>query len=218
VKDIRSLLQTQLNNERWVEKVDSEAIDIEEKNANATFKKLTITNLPYDDKHRIWRINLEKNIKGLSTANKTGEIALAILKNKYLNVYIIELKSTIRDKALREIRGKIEDSISRFYFLLSLNSDTEHEKFKDLKIRFIALIFSQPPKEKNITNTTDPEFFNIYDIFRKKGGLLECKTILDQDLRIPLKFFSESFDKTTGSMEIGFSDIEHEIKNIRAVY
>jgi hypothetical protein len=69
-----------------------------------------------------------------------------------LNVYIIELKSTIRDKALREIRGKIEDSISRFYFLLSLNNDTEHEKFKDLKIRFIALIFSQPPKEKNISS------------------------------------------------------------------
>jgi hypothetical protein len=120
-----------------------------------------ITHLPCDQ-YRIWRINLEKEIKGISTANKTGEIALAILKDKYLNVYIIELKSTIKDKTLKEIQGKIEDSISRFYFLLSLNSDKDHERFKNLKIRFIALIFSQPPKDKNITSTTDSNFENIY--------------------------------------------------------
>jgi hypothetical protein len=53
-------------------------------------------------------------------------------------------------------------------------------------------------------------------IFRAKGGQLKCVTILDHDLRVPLKFFSEGFDKTTGSMEISFNDIEKEIKKIRA--
>jgi hypothetical protein len=223
VKDIRSRLQTQLDINHLVEKIEGREIDIEEHGKNAAFKKLTITHLP-SETSRIWRINLEKEIKGLSTANKTGEIALAILKNNFLNVYIIELKSTIKDHTLKQIQAKIEDSISRFYFLLSLNSDKDHERFKNLKIRFIALIFSQPPKDKNITSTTDPnfakiyghQFENIHKIFRERGGQLKCVTILDQDLRVPLKFFCEGFDKTTGSMKISFNNIEKEVKKIRA--
>lgn len=223
VKEIRSRLQTQLDIDHLVEKIEDREIDIEEHGKNATFKKLTITHLPYETS-RIWRINLEKEIKGLSTANKTGEIALAILKEKFLNVYMIELKSTIKDRILKEIQGKIEDSISRFYFLLSLNSDKDNDRFKNLKIRFIALIFSQRPKDKNITSTTAPNFADIYShkfenihkIFREGGGQLKCVTILDQDLRVPLKFFCEGFDKTTGSMKVSFNDLEREVKKIRA--
>jgi len=40
---------------------------------------------------------------------------------------------------------------------------------------------------------------------------------LDSGLITPVKFFSEGFDKTTGSMEINFSDIENEVKCIRGI-
>jgi hypothetical protein len=105
VKDIRSRLQSQLDINHLIEKIEGREIDIEEHGKNAIFKKLTITHLP-SETSRIWRINLEKEIKGLSTANKTGEIALAILKHKFLDVYLIELKSTIKDHTLKEIQGK----------------------------------------------------------------------------------------------------------------
>jgi len=134
VKDIRQQLKEQLDINKLVEKVDNDELSIMELSKNAKLKKLTITNLPYN-KCQIWRINLEKRILGLSSANKTGEIALVILKNKYLNVYIIELKSMIKDTILKAIKEKIQDSISRFYFLLSLNSEKDHEIFKNLKIR-----------------------------------------------------------------------------------
>ncbi|MEK8019605.1 MAG: hypothetical protein VSS75_022245 [Candidatus Parabeggiatoa sp.] len=215
VTEIRRKLQTQLDINKLVEKVDSPEISILETGKNAKLKKLTITHLPYEgnEKNKIWRINLEQEVKGLSTANKTGELALAVLKNNYLNVYIIELKSAIKDPTLKAIQGKVEHSISRFYFLLSLNSDKDHEIVKNLKIRFIALVFFDG--HDKTTNTTDPDFENIYRIFRKRGGQLECQTILDNNLRIPVKFFSEGFDKVACSMKMNFSDIENEIKKIR---
>jgi hypothetical protein len=71
VKDIRQQLQIQLAINKLVEKVDKCDIYITENGKNVKLKKLTITHLPYD-KHRIWRINLENRIQGLSTANKTG--------------------------------------------------------------------------------------------------------------------------------------------------
>jgi len=53
-------------------------------------------------------------------------------------------------------------------------------------------------------------------VFKKRGGKLSCNTLLDRII-IPVKFFSEDFDKTTGSMKINFSDIDNEIKRIRGI-
>ena len=65
------------------------------------------------------------------------------------------------------------------------------------------------------TSTTDPYFEDIYEVFKNgRCGNLSCNTLLDDSLIIPIKFFSEGFDKTTGSMKINFSDIENEIKSI----
>jgi hypothetical protein len=218
VKYIRQQLQEKLGSSIYqlVEKVLDSEISITENSKNAKFKKLTLTHLPPHEKYPIWRVNLENRIPGLSTANKTGEIALVILKNKYLNVYLIELKSMIKDTTLKAIQDKIQDSINRFYFLLSLNSEKDHEifKLKDLKIRFIALVFFDG--HDKTTSTTDPDFENIYEVFKKRGGKLSCNTLLDRII-IPVKFFSEDFDKTTGSMKINFSDIENEIKRIRGI-
>ncbi|MEN8216280.1 MAG: hypothetical protein ABFS56_07865 [Pseudomonadota bacterium] len=120
-----------------------------------------------------------------------------------------------KDTTLKTIKEKIQDSISRFYFLLSLNSEKDHEIFRGLKIRFIALVFFDG--HDKTTSTTDPDFDNIYEVFKKRGGQLSCNTLLDSGLIIPVKFFSEGFDKITGSMEINFSDIENEVKSIRGI-
>jgi hypothetical protein len=191
VKDIRQQLQKKLGLSiyKLVENVLDSEISIIETGKNVKLKKLTLTHLPFE-KCRIWRINLETRIPGLSTANKTGEIALVILKNNYLNVYLIELKSMIKDTTLNAIQEKIQDSINRFYFLLLLNSDKDHEIFKNLKIRFIALVFFDG--HDKTTSTTEP----IYKIFKKRGGQLACNTLLEKGLSIPIKFFSDNFDKT----------------------
>jgi transposase-like protein len=218
IKDLRKQLQLKIGLEpnKLVEPIKCSEIQIIETQKNAKLKQVTITHLPYE-KYQIWRINLEKEIQGLSTANKTGEIALAILNKNYLNVYLIELKSAINNPTLKKIQPKFEDSMSRFYFLLSLNSDKDHENFNNLKIRFRALVFFNG--HDNI-NTSVPDFENvfenIYKIFLNRGGYLSCETILDDNLRIPLKFFSEGFNKTTGSLEMSFSDIENDINKIRS--
>lgn len=79
----------------------------------------------------------------------------------------------------------------------------------------VYIIELKSTKHDKTTSTTDPDFENIYRIFRKRGGQLECQTILDNNLRIPVKFFSEGFDKAAGSMKMNFSNIENEIKRIR---
>lgn len=211
VKDIRQQLQEKLGSiYQLVEKVKSSEISIIENGKNAKLKKLTLTHLPFE-KYPIWRINLENRMPGLSTAHKTGEIALVILKNNYLNVYLIELKSMIKETSLKAIQDKIQDSINRFYFLLLLNSDKDHElfKFNELKIRFVALIFFDGHFKINKTNELQLE--NIYQVFQNRGGQLSCNTLLEKGLMIPVKFFSENFDKTTGFMKMNFGFITNEI-------
>lgn len=65
---------------------------------------------------------------------------------------------------------------------------------------------------------TDPNLENIYEVFKNRSGKIVCNTILDDGLIIPLKFFSENFDKSTATMKMDFNGIEKEIQNIRGSF
>lgn len=226
VKDIRKELPKKLGSSpcHFVKPMVSEMTEIEEsKNRGdaGTLQKVIIYDIPInDDSYKIWRINLENEVQGLSSSNRTGETALAVVKvgkKTYLDVYLIELKSQIKDKRhdLRNILKKFGDSISRFYFLLSLNDNDDHKAFPNLEIRFIGLVFynGKAQLEPNYPDQND----EIHKIFKnnQQTGMLLCETILDRQ-KIPVKFI-KNFDEQTGSIKISFMALEQEITKIRCI-
>ncbi len=215
IKFVRDNLLNKLTKHRFVIKIVEATVEIEElKNAGGkkkegTLQKVVINNFPCTDynNYRSWRINLENEVTGLSTSNRTVEAALAILnlREKCLNVYLIELKSTINDKVLDAVYKKILASISRFYFLLLLN---DHNQFRDYTIQFKGVVFYNGGKNLDATYTYRNGGDKILQIFKNSGqaGTMKCQTVLGEH-QIPVKFFSNNFDKKKGSIEISFDEI-----------
>jgi hypothetical protein len=215
VKDIRAKLQNTLKRQHFVVEITTDTIEIEEpKNfgKKGALEKVIINNFPYNDYQRNWRINLEKEILGLSSSENKTEVALALLQKNYLNVYLIELKSRIDDKQLEKIITKFRDSISRFYFLLSLNDSNDHKPFPELNIRFKSIIFYNGNEKLDANYPYKNGNDRIRQIFKDKNkkqtGIMECETVLGP-YKIPVQFFSKGFDKGSGYLNINFNDIKY---------
>jgi hypothetical protein len=215
VKEVRAKIQEQITRREFVVKIVTSQIHIEElknkgKKGSGKLKKVILNDFPYtDDSGRCWswKIDLERHIPGLSTSNKTVDVALAIMRKKRLEVYLIELKSELDDHELTDILGKFQDSISRFYFLLLLNDSNDHKNFpNNLRIQFKGVVFYNGKGDAHQTE-------KIHQIFKNKtqSGKLECETLLGKD-KIPVTFCSKNFDKTTGLIEISFNDIVNKLK------
>ncbi|KHD05751.1 hypothetical protein PN36_18970 [Candidatus Thiomargarita nelsonii] len=222
VSQIRYELQKELGKkpDAFVVEITTDRIEIVErknvgKRKSGVLKKVIINNIPCDNSaYHIWRINLENKVQGFSPlgeGNKTVDIALAFVKGKkikkFLNVFLIELKSEIKDILLEETLKKFEDSISRFYFLLSINDHDSYEEFKGLKIRFAGIVFYNGRGSA----TQDDRIHAVFNKTAQKG-LLECQTLLGK-LKIPLKFF-KNFESQTGTIQIRFEEMEKEINQL----
>lgn len=149
LKFLRFKVQKALAEQGLIEEVDldDDSIEIIETSRTATLKKVCIRDLDFKNKKlsidTIWKINLERDIPGISTKGRTAEMALIILQ-KYetggyrLNVCLIEMKSSlqprkiiknkkdwkdkVKDNSLIEIGEKIECNMNRMYMLMSLNN------------------------------------------------------------------------------------------------
>lgn len=154
LKFLRFKVQKALAEQGLIEEVDldDDSIEIIETSRTATLKKVCIRDLNFKNKKlsidTIWKINLERDIPGISTKGRTAEMALIILQ-KYetggyrLNVCLIEMKSSLqpgrsiknkkdgkdkdgkdkfKDNSLIEIGEKIKCSMNRMYMLMSLNN------------------------------------------------------------------------------------------------
>lgn len=219
VTNIRQKLQKELKENGFVLEITTDTVEIEElKNRGKPGKlqKVIINDFPYtDDDYWSWRINLEHKILGLATADKTVDIALAILQKQKqrLDVYLIELKSQIDDQELNSILQQFQGSISRFYFLLLFNDRFDHKNFPKLKIQFKGIVFYNG-KQKLADNNPNKDD-SIHRIFKDKkqeqAGKIECDTILGRD-KIPIKFFCQNFDKQEGIIEMSFNEIIEKIR------
>lgn len=215
IREIRQRLQEKFGINKFVEEIRTDEIVIEEEKnkgkgkKEGTLQRVTIQNIPFDEDNYpfIWRINLEKEVQGLSPiANKTTEIALAVFRikkeKKILNVYLVEMKSKLDDKVLENIIKKFADTISRFYFLLILNDNHETEEFKNAQIRFAGLIFYNG--NQNVNND-DTDITRAFHASNQKGKI-ECDNILELT-KIPIQFF-KNFDSTTQSITVSFTELE----------
>jgi hypothetical protein len=176
---------------------EDEIIEITESSNGAKLKKVFIQKLNYsDDKskvEKIWKIDLQKNLSGISTRGATPECAILVLQ-KYessyrLKILLIELKSSIDDEKLEEIRNKFSCAMSRIYMLLVLNNHlnlTKGYSEEEIYIDFKGILFYI---KNNLKGEYDREFHEIFN--HDSSGSLTCKTILNDQDKIKVKFFCQ---------------------------
>lgn len=228
---VRNEFHKALAKEKLIEEislVDNELIEIkEEREKTPSLKQVKITELNYADKkfkvEKIWIVNLEKQIPGISSSGKTTEVALLILhkysdSNSYrLNIILIELKSSLQPRktksgkilssSLEEIQEKFRDTMNRMYMLLTLNNHGNPDKNYNLAsiyILFKGAIFYDRNEIKKADIENDNEQ-NLYDIFKGQRDLLTCSTILSDNDKIKVKFFN-GMDKE-GSITVKMEDL-----------
>ena len=184
--------------------VDDDRIEVDEKSVTAKLKQIKIIELKDSDRksqvERIWRVNLEKEIPGISTGSKTPEVALLVLENfsagNYrLTIILIELKSSLQNRELLNIKEKLRCAMNRLYLLMSLNNHGNPSQGYDLatiNVNFKGAIFYS---RNNIqaSKITEPEEREVYDILTKtpRSGQLRCSTLLNDNDPIEIKFFDQ---------------------------
>jgi hypothetical protein len=208
-----------LTRENFLHLVQEDSIKIEEaknKGSEGKLIEIIIKNIPYNkDSINIWQFNLEKEVKGISPIanSRTVETALAYFNDSLLTVFLIEMKSSIQEKnnkhSLSELIGKIEDSISRFYFLLLFflyspsilrEKGIDFDKFKNSKTKFKGIVFYNKSKLEHIDESE-----RIYKVFKGEESLIECEPVLGRQ-KIPLKFYQNTGDNKE-SFEINFGEL-----------
>lgn len=219
LKDLRQPLLEKLGQYEFVVKIDDDEIEIteserkhEQDKAGTLTKKVIIHSIPFHE--HIWRINVEKKVPGLSVAGRTVDLILSLVDDNCLRVYLIELKSRIDDEQLADIIKKLQESISRFYFLLLLNDSNSHKQFPDLKISFKGVIFYNGNQKFSDKEKPSPSTFEgqqiqrIHQIFKdeqnQRKGVLKCESILTRQ-SIPIQFYAKGFKD--GEIRVSFADI-----------
>jgi hypothetical protein len=216
VPSLRDELHKKLAETQFIEEITNDKIEVEEKNSDAKLKKVSIEELNYsDDKSkvdRIWKINLEKEIFGISTKDKTPECAILVLQ-KYessykLNIILIELKSSISNKDLGKIGEKFQCAMSRIYMLLVLNNhlnSIQGYNESEIYIDFKGILFYQNFADKiKLTEKNNEKLYSqMYDILlnSSKSGLLTCQTILRDQDKINIKCFCQQDEVIRISLE-----------------
>ncbi len=229
MKELKNLsvcekLETLLYTENFISVVNDDIIEIEESNVEAgedKLKKIIIKDIPHNKEGQIiWRINFEEYITGLSKIERTStvETVLAILEDSVLNICLIEMKTMIKEKrdksTLLNLKRKIEDSISRFYYLLCMGIplkpgeckqvgiNVDWEKFNNSQTKFCGVVCYNKERTKNYVERRETQ--RMYEILkgRARNNLILCDSNLTR-LNIPLKFFKGSGE----FFEIKFQEI-----------
>ncbi len=195
---LRDALHRAFKQEEFIVEIPTEddVIEIPERNDKAKLKKIVISDLNYsDDKStviKIWKIDLEKELLGIATSAKKTECAILVLQryegSDRLNVFLIELKSSLNNKTLTEIEEKFSSTMTRLYMLLVLNNHLNPNQGYDKKaiyIDFKGILFY---KNSKFDNSIDCQLLSILQK-SKKVGVLTCKTILRGEDKIKIKCF-----------------------------
>ncbi len=228
---IRNKLHKALYENNLIEELsleDDNFVEIKETDNKAILKKVIINELNHQREKseikRIWKINLENDILGISTKGKTTEIALLVLEkfegeNYRLNVILIELKSSLqpsksksdneksqKKSSLSDIELKFQHSMNRLYLLLSLNNHQNPQKRYDkttIQVRFVGAIFYN----KNETTKNNDDSTQLYKMLHQiSNNLLTLETIIKERDKIEVKFFQNQ-DSKKDNMSVSLKEL-----------
>jgi hypothetical protein len=181
---------------------------------------------------KIWVIDLEKELPGISASGKTPEKAILVLQRKvddagkilnyHLQICLIELKASLQTKkgkesTLKQIVGKFQSGMNRIYMLLTLNNHANPQKpYQNTQIfvQFRGIIFYNRHniKDSDIAKENDRDYNSgestLYKILSNPpaSNLLTLETLLEERDKIVIKFIPNP-DQTQDSMDIKLEDL-----------
>ena len=197
-----------------------EYIEIQETN-KSDLKKVVINHLQLSSKNdknistevdKIWVINLEKEIPGISASGKTPEKAILVLQRKvddggkilnyHLQICLIELKASLQAKkdkesTLKQIAGKFQSGMNRIYMLLTLNNHANPQKnYQNAQIfvQFRGIIFYNRNEISDLAKENEPDYnlseSTLYKILSQstESNLLTLETLLEERDKIVVRF------------------------------
>lgn len=218
-----------------------EYIEIQETN-KSDLKKVVINHLKLSFKNdknistevdKIWVIDLEKELPGISASGKTPEKAILVLQRKvddgnkilnyHLQICLIELKASLQPKkddkesTLKQIAGKFQSGMNRIYMLLTLNNHANPQKgYQNTQIfvQFKGIIFynRNSIKDSDIAKENDRDYDSsestLYKIFSQTttSNLLTLETLLEERDKIVVRFIQNP-GQTQNSMTIKLKDL-----------
>ncbi len=215
LSDIRRTFHNKFLRANFVTEIgrDKDNIEISENGKRAKLKSVIINNIWGNTEiTKIWRVNLEELNKGSHDSisgkeDSTTEIALIILsqpsqKNYHqMNIYLIELKTSLDCTRIKDIVRKFKSSMNRTYLLLTLNDHENSSKGyanQKIKVNFKGIIFynddnvNENQRQYLELNPTEKDLIKIL----KKSTtetLLEIPTFLKERDKIEVKFFKNKY-------------------------
>jgi hypothetical protein len=215
-----------------------EYIEIQETN-KSDLKKVVINHLQLSSKNdknistevdKIWVINLEKEIPGISASGKTPEKAILVLQRKvddagkilnyHLQICLIELKASLQAKkdkesTLKQIAGKFQSGMNRIYMLLTLNNHANPQKnYQNAQIfvQFRGIILYNRNEISDIAKENEQDYnlseSTLYKILSQptKSDLLTLETLLEERDKIVVRFIQNP-NQNQNYITIGLKDL-----------
>ncbi|MCZ8227227.1 MAG: hypothetical protein O9324_25680 [Microcystis sp. LE19-84.1B] len=243
-KEIFSLRQEfhqALEKQGFIEEISptqDEYIEIQE-TKQTDLKKVVINHLQLSSKNdknistevdKIWVINLEKELHGISASGKTPEKAILVLQRKvddggkilnyHLQICLIELKASLQAKkdkesTLKQIAGKFQSGMNRIYMLLTLNNHANPQKnYQNAKIfvQFRGIIFYNRNEISDIAKENERDYNSsestLYKILSQstESNLLTLETLLEERDKIVVRFIQNP-NQTQDYMTIKLEDL-----------
>lgn len=204
VEGLREKLWEHIVNVGFVQEISAEDVFITEKfnQKQGGLQSVRIIDIPNSvyTIHKNWFLNqLEDNLVLGFYPQQTKSVdgILLIWQENHVCVYLIELKSQIADKELESLIEKIESSLNRFIFLLSVYTNISAAEKQQINIYFEGIVF-YTQTEKNIRKKArKANYDKVYEIFHDKTqfGTILCQTVFKKE-KIPIKFVRYDSDKT----------------------
>ncbi len=245
-KEIFSLRQEfhqALKKQGFIEEIclsQDEYIEIQETN-KSDLKKVVINHLQLSSKNdknistevdKIWVINLEKELPGISASGKTPEKAILVLQRKvndagkflnyHLQICLVELKASLQAKkgkesTLKQLAGKFQSGMNRIYMLLTLNNYANPQKnYQDTEIfvHFRGIIFynRNEIKDSDIAKENQRDYNSsestLYKILSQstESDLLTLETLLEERDKIVVRFIKNP-NQNQNYVTIGLKDL-----------
>jgi hypothetical protein len=215
LSDIRRTFHNKFLRANFVTEIgrDQDNIEISENQEMAKLKLVIINNLwSNEEVTKIWRVNLEELNKASHHSisgkeDSTTEIALIIIsqpsqKNYYqMNIYLIELKTSLDFTRIKDIFRKLKSSMNRIYLLLTLNDHENSDKGyanQKIKVIFKEIIFYN----EDHVNESQRQYLglsqaekDLIKILKKSTmePLLEISTFLKERDKIEIKFLKNNY-------------------------
>lgn len=146
-------------------------------------------------------VNLEQDIEGISTKHRTPEIALLLLQefeSTYrLQIWLIELKTTLTNRSLAGIEAKFRCAMNRMYMLMNFFDYALYGQHKNIYLTFKGLVVynhDQTKEEEDLMIYRILKNYQQNDMQHKRDITLRCDTLLSENDKIQVKFMQNIGD------------------------